>query len=73
MARKETSNTAPISGGKHRHAEPVVKTGINEVKPPISPSSDLGVSFGSEEEDGWGRESEGEPDAAGLYCVDLFT
>jgi len=35
----------------------VVKTAGSEVKPLISPSSELGVSSGPEEEDGWGKES----------------
>jgi hypothetical protein len=35
----------------------VVKTAGNEVKPLISPSGELGVSSGPEEEDGWGKES----------------
>jgi hypothetical protein len=51
----------------------VVKTGRNEVKPPISPWSDLGGSSGSAEEDGRGKESKGESDAECLYGVDLFT
>lgn len=50
-----------------------MKTGRNEVKPPISPSSDLGVSSGSAEEDGQGKESNGKSDAECLYGVDLFT
>jgi hypothetical protein len=35
----------------------VVKTERSEVKPPISPSREFGVSSGSkeEEEDGWGE------------------
>jgi hypothetical protein len=34
----------------------VVKTAVSEVKPLISPSSELGVSSGPEEEDEWGKE-----------------
>jgi hypothetical protein len=33
----------------------VVKAAGSEVKPLISPSSELGVSSGPEEEDGWGE------------------
>jgi hypothetical protein len=35
----------------------VVKTAESEGKTLISPSSELGVSSGPEEEDGWGKES----------------
>ena len=52
---------------------PVVKTGRSEMKPPITPSNKLGVSSGSEEEDGWGKESEVEDDVEYLYCAGLFT
>jgi hypothetical protein len=52
MEQKENSKTGPLSGGKLRPTELVVKTGKNEMKPPISPSRDLGVSSGSAEEDG---------------------
>lgn len=47
-----------------------VKTGRSEVKPPISPSRDLGVSSGSKEEDGWGEGSEDKNDARGLCSED---
>jgi hypothetical protein len=59
MEQTENSKTGPLSGGNLRPTEPVVRTGRNEVKPPISPSSDLGVSSGSAEEDGQGKESKG--------------
>ena len=34
---------------------PVLKIGKSEVNPLLSPSGELGVSSGSEEEDGWGK------------------
>ena len=37
-----------------------------DVKPPIVPSSELGVSSGPEEEDGWRKESE---DGADVECL----
>jgi len=51
VGQKENSKTGSLSGGKRRPTEFVVKTGRDEVKPPISPSSDLSVSSGSAEED----------------------
>jgi hypothetical protein len=59
MERKENIKTGPFYGGKLRPTKPVVKTERNEVKLPISPSSYLGVSSRSAEEDGRGRESKG--------------
>jgi len=50
-----------------------VKTGRSEVKPPISPWSELGVSSGSEEDDGLGKESKDAADAECLYCAGLFS
>jgi hypothetical protein len=73
MEQKGNNKTGPLSGGKPRPTELVVKTGRNEVKPPISPSSDLGIFSGSAEEDGRGKESKRESDAEYLYGVDLFT
>ena len=46
----------------------MVKIRRSEVKP-FSPSCELGASSGSEEEDGWGEESEDEVDAECLYCA----
>ena len=40
----------------------MVKTERVEVKQQISPSNELGVSFGSEEEDGWAENGEDEAD-----------
>jgi len=73
MEQKENNKTGSLSGGKPRRTELVVKAGRKEVKPPISPSSDLCVSSGSAEEDGRGKESKCESDAECLYGVDLFT
>lgn len=53
----ENSATRPLSGGKSRSIKPVVKAAGSEVKPLISPSSELGVCSGPGEEDGWGKES----------------
>jgi hypothetical protein len=50
----------------------VVKTGRSEVKPLISPRSELGLSSGSEE-DGWGKKAKNEADAACLYCGGFFS
>jgi hypothetical protein len=60
-------------GGKSRPIKPVVKTGRSGMKPSISPKSKLGVSSGSEEQGGCGKESEDEADAEYLYCASLFT
>jgi hypothetical protein len=73
MQQKEMSETGPLSCGTIRPIKPLVKTGISEVKPLISPSSKLKVSSGSEEEDGWGRGSEDDADAECLYCASSFT
>jgi hypothetical protein len=44
------------------------------VKAPISSSSELGVSSGSEQEaDGWRKDSEDEANAERQYCAGLFT
>jgi len=43
------------------------------VKPPITPSSVLGVSPLPKEEDGWGKESEDEVDAECPYFVGVFS
>jgi hypothetical protein len=64
MQQKENSKI----GRKSRPIKPVVKTRRREVKP-FSPSSELGASSWSEEEDGWGKESEDEVDAGCLYCA----
>jgi hypothetical protein len=50
-----------------------VQTGRSEVKPPILSPSELGVSSGSEEEEGWWEERKDEADAECLYCAGLFT
>jgi hypothetical protein len=50
-----------------------VKTVRSEVKPPISPSSELRVSAESEEDDGYSKEIEDEGDAECLYCAGLFS
>jgi hypothetical protein len=73
MQQKEKSKTGPLSCGTNRPIKPLVKMGRSEVKPLISPSSELNVSSGSEEEDGGGKGSEDEADAECLYCVSLFT
>jgi len=52
MQQKEKSNRGSLSCGKIRPIKPLVKMGIREVKPLISPSSKLNVSSGSEEENG---------------------
>jgi len=44
----ETAKKGPLSGGKSRPIKPVVKTAGIEVKPLISPSSELSVSSGLE-------------------------
>ena len=46
--------------------------GTREVKPPIAPSSELGVSSGPECEDGWGKESDVDADVECLCCASLF-
>lgn len=43
------------------------------MKPPITPSSELGVSPLPKEEDGWGKESEDEVDAKCPYSVGVFS
>lgn len=60
MQQKDNSQTGFLSGRIIRPTKPVVKTGRSGVKPPNSPSSELGVSSGSEDEGGWGKESEDE-------------
>ena len=42
-----------------------------DVKPPTAPSSELGVSSGSEE-DGWRKDSEDEADVECSCCAGLF-
>jgi hypothetical protein len=42
-----------------------------DVKPPTAPSSELGVSSGPEEEDGWRKESEDEANVECLCCAGL--
>ena len=44
-------------------------TGRSEVKPPNSPSSELGVSSRSEDEGGGGKGSEDEAGAECLHCL----
>jgi hypothetical protein len=51
---KENSKIGPLSDKKIRPIKRIVGTGRSEAKPPISPSSDLGVPSGSEEEIGEG-------------------
>jgi hypothetical protein len=50
-----------------------VKTGSSGVKPSISSPSELGVFWGSEDENGRWEESEDKADAECLYCAGLFT
>jgi len=56
MQQKENSKREPLAGRKSSPVKSVVRTAGREVKPSISPSSELVVSSGSEEEDGWGKE-----------------
>jgi hypothetical protein len=49
--KRKRAKGGSISGGKLTPIKPVVKTGRNEVKPLISPRSELGLSSGSEEEE----------------------
>jgi hypothetical protein len=52
----------------------VVKAAGSEVKPLISPSSELGVSSGhGEEENGWGKKVKCEADVDCLHCAGLFS
>jgi hypothetical protein len=48
--QKEKSKRESISGGKLTPIKPVMKTGRSEVKPLISPTSEFGLSSGSEED-----------------------
>lgn len=44
--QKANNKTGPLCCGKSKPIKPMVKTGINEVKPSISSWSELGVSSG---------------------------
>jgi len=56
MQHKENRKQEPLAGRKGSPIKSVVRTARSEVKPLISPSSELVVSSGSEEEDEWGKE-----------------
>lgn len=62
----------PLSCGRSKPIKPVVKTGRNEVKPPVLSSGELGVSSGSEE-DAWKEESEDETHSKCFYSAGLFS
>ena len=55
VQQKENSKQGPTASQKSSPIKSVVKTARSDAKPPISPSSELGISSGSEEEDGWGK------------------
>jgi hypothetical protein len=61
--KMKTAKEDPFPVERVRLSQNVVKTGGSEVKPPISPSSELEVSSESEEDDGYGKEIEDEADA----------
>jgi hypothetical protein len=50
----------------------VVKTGRSEVKPLISPCSELGLSSRSEE-GGWEKKYKNKADAERLYCAGFYS
>jgi hypothetical protein len=60
-SKGEKRKRGPVSGGRSSRmpVKPVWKTGRSEVKPLISPQSELGVSSGSEEEEERGVEGGG--------------
>jgi len=73
MQRKENSKREPLAGRKSSPIKSVVRTAGSEVKPPISPSSELVVCSGSEEEDEWRKEIWNEAHAGCLYCAGLLS
>jgi len=56
MQQKENNKQGNLAGRKSSPIKSVVKPARSAVKPPNSSSSELVVSSGSEEEDGYGKE-----------------
>jgi hypothetical protein len=54
--QKENSKRGNLAGRKSSPIKSVMKTARSELKAQNSPSSELGVTSGSEEGDGWGKE-----------------
>jgi len=70
--QKETAKEDP-SYGKSGTIKPMVRTGISEVKSRMLSSSELGVSSGSEKEDGRGKESKNEAYVECLHWARLLS